>query len=259
MESARNKMQKVLQFASEHRQRILRISYITLVLPIFIVTIIPLVSPILLKLPNADVVQFQLSRPSATMDVGYHSICLNHVNQNVTNPYNHPYLYSCVSTVGRHVTGEKLAQRWRHANAIKPAGYGHLVQDFRMALHFQRETFYPGLLIAATVFWVLSVGLFATTSLVNRSIKPWLLRVYKGSAVIGSILIIVGSIATTASVYALIQYIDCSNSRIDNGRMGAILAVQWAAAAAMSVHALLAFAVAEDVRDQSEGSIRLDN
>jgi hypothetical protein len=38
MESARNKMQKLSQFASEHRQRILRISYITLVLPIFIVT-----------------------------------------------------------------------------------------------------------------------------------------------------------------------------------------------------------------------------
>lgn len=36
--SARNKMQKVLQLASEHRQRILRIAYIALVLPILILT-----------------------------------------------------------------------------------------------------------------------------------------------------------------------------------------------------------------------------
>lgn len=128
-----------------------------------------------------------------------------------------------------------------------------------MALHLQRETFYPGLVIAAAVFWILSVGLFATTSSVNRSIKPWLLRAYKGYAVIGSILIVVGSIATTASVNALAQWVNCSNSRISSGRLGAILAVQWAAAGAMSVHALLAFAVAGDVQDRSEGSIRLDN
>lgn len=181
------------------------------------------------------------------------------MNQNVTDPYNQPYLHACVSTVGRHVTGEKLAQQWRHANAIKPEGYKHLVQDFRMALHLQHETFYPGLLIAATVFWVLSISLFATTSLVNRSIKPWLLRALKGSAVVGSILIVVSAIATTASVNGLIQWIQCSNSRIYSGRLGAILAVQCAAAGAMSVHALLAFAVAADIQDRSEGLIRLDD
>lgn len=38
MDSARNKMQKAVQFASEHRQRIFRITYIALVLPIFIIT-----------------------------------------------------------------------------------------------------------------------------------------------------------------------------------------------------------------------------
>ena len=38
MESARNKMQKVLQLASEHRQRVYRISYIALVLQILILT-----------------------------------------------------------------------------------------------------------------------------------------------------------------------------------------------------------------------------
>lgn len=184
---------------------------------------------------------------------------MSHVNQNVTDPYNHPYLHACVSTAAHHVTGKKLAQQWRDATAIQPEGYEHLNQDFGMALHLQRETFYPGLVIAAAVFWILSVGLFATTSSVNRSIKPWLLRAYKGYAVIGSILIVVGSIATTASVNALAQWVNCSNSRISSGRLGAILAVQWAAAGAMSVHALLAFAVAGDVQDRSEGSIRLDN
>lgn len=36
--SVRNKMQKVLQFASEHRQRIFRVSYVALVLPILVLT-----------------------------------------------------------------------------------------------------------------------------------------------------------------------------------------------------------------------------
>lgn len=42
---ARNKMQKVLQFTSEHRQRIFRITYISLVLPILILTSMLLCSP----------------------------------------------------------------------------------------------------------------------------------------------------------------------------------------------------------------------
>lgn len=59
MESARNKMQKVLQFASEHRQRIFRISYIALVLPILILT-----STLLCRLG-----QFGMARP-------YLALCL---------------------------------------------------------------------------------------------------------------------------------------------------------------------------------------
>lgn len=91
-------MQKILQFASEHRQPTSRISYLALILPIFLLTsmfsrclswsvddqpdishlsnlriVIPLLSPIFLQLPNADVVQFHLVRPASTMEVGYYS------------------------------------------------------------------------------------------------------------------------------------------------------------------------------------------
>ncbi|KAG9532165.1 hypothetical protein KCU93_g1286, partial [Aureobasidium melanogenum] len=257
MDSARHKMQKVLQFASEHRQRVFRISYIALVLPILILTtVIPLLSPIFLHLPNADVVEFQLYRSSATIDIGYYSIWLGHSDRSFKDADTYTYLQGYISTIGRHVNGKTLAQRWGEVAGAGPEVYQQLANDFQMALNLQRNAFYPGLLIAAGVFWVLSVGLLGTTSLLNGSKKFWVLRAYKGFAVIGSLLIIVATISTTASVYAVVEFLHPSPT---SGRLGAILAVQWAAAGAMSVHALLAFAVAGDVQDQSEGSIRLDN
>ncbi|KAH0352939.1 hypothetical protein KCU81_g1861, partial [Aureobasidium melanogenum] len=256
MESARNKMQKVLQFASEHRQRIFRISYIALVLPILILTVIPLLSPIFLHLPNADVVEFQLYRSSATIDIGYHSIWLGHSELKSQDPYVYVYREGYISTIGRHLDGKTLAQRWGEVAGAGPEVYQQLVKEFDMALNLQRNAFYPGLLIAAGVFWALGVGLLGTTSLFRRRQKSWALRAYKGFAVIGSLFILVATICTTASVNAVVEYIGPYNM---SGRLGAILAVQWAAAGAMAVHALLAFAVAGDVQDQSEGAIRLDD
>ncbi|CAD0108366.1 unnamed protein product, partial [Aureobasidium uvarum] len=64
---------KVLQFANERRQRLFRVSYVVLAVPILILTLIPLLSPLFLQLPNADVVEFQLYRSSSTIDIGYYS------------------------------------------------------------------------------------------------------------------------------------------------------------------------------------------
>ncbi|KAG9944435.1 hypothetical protein KCU85_g7989, partial [Aureobasidium melanogenum] len=258
MESARNKMQKVLQFASEHRQRIFRISYIALVLPILILTtVIPLLSPIFLHLPNADVVEFQLYRSSATIDIGYYSIWLGHSELKSQEPYGYIYREGYISTIGRHLDGKTLAQRWGRVAGAGPEVYQPLAHHFDMALNLQRNALYPGLLIASGVFWVLSVGLLGTFSFFRGSKKSWVLRAYKGFAVIGSVLILVATISTTASVNGIVEYLETSWWRNNTGRLGAILAVQWAAAGAMVVHALLAFAVAGDVQDQSEGSIRL--
>ncbi|CAD0096186.1 unnamed protein product [Aureobasidium vineae] len=85
-----------------------------------------------------------------------------------------------------------------------------------------------------------------------------MLRVCKASAVVGSFLIIGATVATSASAYALVQYVDSTWNGSYAGRMGAILAVQCAAAGTMTVHALLAFAVAGDMQEHSEGSIRLE-
>ncbi|KAG9565887.1 hypothetical protein KCU71_g5056, partial [Aureobasidium melanogenum] len=257
MDSARNKMQKVLQVASEHRQRIFRISYVALVLPILVLTtVIPLLSPIFLHLPNADVVEFQFYRSSATIDIGYYSIWLGHSDRSFKDSNTYTYRQGYISTTGRHVDGMTLAQRWGKVAGAGPEVYQQLANDFEMALNLQRNAFYPGLLIAASIFWALSVGLLGTTSLFRGSTKSWIPRAYKGFAVVGSLLIFVATISTTASVYALVEYVHASNM---SGRLGAIIAVQWAAAGAMSVHALLSFAVAGDVQDQFEGSIRLDN
>ncbi|KAH0360123.1 hypothetical protein KCU65_g9591, partial [Aureobasidium melanogenum] len=256
MDSARHNMQKGLQFASEHRQRIFRISYFALVLPILILTIIPLLSPIFLHLPNADVVEFQLYRSSATIDIGYYSIWLGHSELKSQDPYVYLYREGYISTIGRHLTGKTLAQRWGKVAGAKPEVYQQLVKELDMALNLQRNAFYPGLLIAAGVFWIFSVGLLGTTSLFRGSQKSWALRAYKASGAIGSLSILVATISTTASVNAVVEYIEPYNM---SGRLGAILAVQWAAAGVMSVHALLAFAVAGDVQDSAEGSIRLDN
>ncbi|KAH0008821.1 hypothetical protein KCU78_g11040, partial [Aureobasidium melanogenum] len=257
MDSARNTMQKILQFASEYRQRIFRISYIALVFPILILTtVIPLLSPIFLHLPNADVVEFQLYRSSATIDIGYYSIWLGHSDRSSKDPNTYTYRQGYISTTGRHVDGKTLAQRWGKVAGAGPKVYQQLTNDFDMALNLQRNAFYPDLLITAGVFWALSVGLLGTTTLFKGSKTSWALRAYKGFAVIGSLLILVATISTTASVNAIVEYVHASNT---SGRLGAILTVQWAAAGAMSVHALLALAVAGDVQDQSEGSIRLDN
>lgn len=186
-------------------------------------------------------------------------ICLGHSDRSFTGPNNYTYLQGCISTVDRHATGKTLAQQWGKAAAAGPEVYECLVDDFSMALNLQRNAFYPGPIIAAAVLWILSIGLFAATSYVKGSKKPWVFRVCKGSAVIASVLIVMATVATTASVYALVQYINPSTSYNFDGRMGAILAVQWAAAGAMSVHALLAFAVAGGGRDELEGLIRLEN
>jgi hypothetical protein len=84
MSSIQNKVQNVLRFADEHHQRIFRVSYIALILPVLILTsmlmpclfpqtVVPLLSPLFLQLPNADVVEFQLRRSLATIDIGYYS------------------------------------------------------------------------------------------------------------------------------------------------------------------------------------------
>jgi hypothetical protein len=124
-----------------------------------------------------------------------------------------------------------------------------------MALNLQRNAFYPGPIIAAAVLWILSLGLFAAASYVKGNKKPWMLRASKGLAVVASVLIVLASVATTASVYALVQYV---HPGYYSGRLGAILAVQWAAAGTMSVHTLLAIFAGGD-RDELEGSIRLEN
>lgn len=186
-------------------------------------------------------------------------IWLGHSDRSFEDPNAYTYLEGWISTIGRHLDGKTLAQRWGRAAGARPEVYQHLANDFEMALNLQCNAFYPGLLIAAGVFWVLSVGLLGTFSPFQGGKKSWALRAYKGSAVIGSVLILVATISTTASVYALVGYINPSWFHNMDGRMGAILAVQWAAAGAMSVHALLAFAVAADIQDRSEGSIRLNN
>lgn len=184
-------------------------------------------------------------------------IWLGHSELKSQDPYVYIYREGHISTIGRHLDGKMLAQRWGKVAGAKPEVYQQLMNDFDMALNLQRHAFYPGLLIVAGVFWTLSVGLLGTTSFLNGSKKSWTLRACKGFAVIGSVLILVATISTTASVYALVEYVNAFWHT--SGRLGAILAVQWAAAGAMSVHTLLAFAVARDVQDQTEGSIRLDN
>lgn len=125
-----------------------------------------------------------------------------------------------------------------------------------MALTIQHEACYPGLLIAAAVLWILSISLFTATCFVQGSTKAWVSRACKGSALIASVLIVVASVATTASAYALVQYAAIWST---SGRMGAILAVQWAAAVAMNAQALLAFTVAGGGKDDYEGLIRLED
>lgn len=137
--------------------------------------------------------------------------------------------------------------------------YERLVKDFDMTLKLQSDAMYPGLLIAAAVLWTLSTGLFFTTSYLKRSGKQWTLRACKGFAVVASVLIVVASTATTAGVYSYVQYFDASTAWDVSGRLGAILAVQWAAAGAMVVYALLTFAVAGDARGDEEGAIRLED
>ena len=181
-------------------------------------------------------------------------ICLGHSDRSFTGPNNYTYLEACIGTTGRHATGKSLAQQWGKAAAAGPEVYERLVDDFSMALNLQRNAFYPGPIIAAAVLSILSLGLFAAAPFVGRSKKTWVLRASQGSAVIASVLILLASVATTASVYALVQYV---HPGYYSGRLGAILAVQWAAAGAMSVHALLAFFAGGE--EKSEGSIRLEN
>jgi len=159
----------------------------------------------------------------------------------------------------RHTTGKTLAQQWGKAAAAGPKIYERLVKDFDMTIKLQKDAMYPGLLIAATVLWVVSVAVFYTASYFKGNRKQWVLRACKGFAVIASLLFVVATTATTAGVYPLVQYFDPSTGWDADGRMGAILAVQWAAAGAIVVHTLLAFAVTEVMQDNSEGSIRLDN
>ena len=90
--STMDKMQEIFRFVVEHHQRIFNISYVALILPIFIVTsmftcdflsvllqfsdgkpVIPLLSPIFLQLPNADVVEFQLRKSVSVIEIGYYS------------------------------------------------------------------------------------------------------------------------------------------------------------------------------------------
>jgi hypothetical protein len=128
-----------------------------------------------------------------------------------------------------------------------------------MALKIQRGACYPDLLIAGAILWILSLSLLAAIPFVQGSTKAWVSRACKGSAVIASVSIVVASVATTASAYALVQYTSPATSWITSGRMGVILAVQWAAAGAMSMHALLAFAVAGGGKDDSDGFISLED
>ena len=128
-----------------------------------------------------------------------------------------------------------------------------------MTLKLQSDAMYPGLLIAAAVLWAVSIGLFYTTSLIKGNSKQWMLRACKGFAVVASALLVAASIATTAGVYPLVQYFDASTAWDVSGRMGAILAVQWAAAGAMVVHALLVSAGTGDDRGNEEGTIRLED
>lgn len=186
-------------------------------------------------------------------------IWLGHSDRSFEDPNTYTYLQGWISTIGRHVDGKTLAQRWGRAAGAGPEVYQQLANDFEMALNLQRNAFYPGLIIAAGVFWILSVGILGSTSFLDGNKKSWALRAYRASAVIGSVLILVATISTTASVYALVEYINPASSYNIDGRTGAILAVQWAATGAMSVHAFLAFAVAGDVQGRSEGSIRLEN
>jgi len=169
------------------------------------------------------------------------------------------YFHACISTVGHHATGKTLAQQWGKAAVAGPKIYERLVKDFDMTIKLQRDAMYPGLLIAAAVLWTVSVTLFYTGSYAKANRKQWVLRACKGFAVIASLLFVVASTATTAGVYPLVQYFDPSTGWDADGRMGAILAVQWAAAGSMVVHGLLAFAVTGDIQTNSEGSIRLEN
>lgn len=161
--------------------------------------------------------------------------------------------------MNRHATGKTLAQQWGKAAGAGPAIYERLVKDFDMTIKLQRDATYPGLLIAAAILWIISVALFYTCAYAKGKRKQLVIRACKGSAVIASLLFVVATTATTAGVYPLVQYFDPSTGWDADGRMGAIMAVQWAAAGAMLVHTLLAFAVTEDVQSNSEGSIRLDN
>jgi hypothetical protein len=166
---------------------------------------------------------------------------------------------ACIGTTDRHADGKKLAQQWGKVAVAGPEVYQKFVQAFSMALTIQRGACYPGLLIAGAILWILSMGLLAATPFVQGSTKAWVSRACKGSAVIAAVSIVVASVATTASAYALVRYTSPATSWRTSGRMGAILAVQWAAAGAMSVHALLAFAVAGCGKDDSEGLIRLES
>ena len=184
---------------------------------------------------------------------------MDHPDLSLKNPFNHPYLHACIGTIDRHANGKTLARQWGKVASAGPEIYERLVDDFSMALKLQRDAFYPGLVIAAFVLWIFGLGLFSAASYVKGSRKTWVLRGCRGVGVVASILLVAASVATTAAVYAVIEYTHFSNPGAFSGRMGAILAVQWAAAGAMGVHALLAFAVAREVEDVSEGSIRLEN
>ncbi|KAH0294238.1 hypothetical protein M436DRAFT_63660 [Aureobasidium namibiae CBS 147.97] len=241
-----DKMQDMLRFVVEHHPRIFKISYVALILPIVILSIIPLLSPIFLQLPNADVVEFQLRRSQSVIDIGYY-------NRWFKDADGETYFHACISTVGHHATGKTLARQWGKAAAAGPRIYERLVEDFDMTIQLQRDAMYPGLLIAAAVLWTISIALFHTGSYVKGNREQWVLRACKGFAVIASLLFVVATTATTAGVYPLVQYFDPSTGWDADGRMGAILAVQWAAAGAMAVHTLLAFAVTGDMQDKSEG------
>lgn len=166
---------------------------------------------------------------------------------------------ACISTTHRHTNGEKLAREWGKLAVAEPEVYQKFADNFSVALNIQRQACYPGLLIAAAVLWILSVGFFATAAFVQGSAtKVWISRLCKGFAVIASVLIVVASVATTAGAYAVVQFSELATSWRIFGRMGAILAVQWAAAVAMSVHAMLTLVVATGGKDDSEGLIRLE-
>ena len=186
-------------------------------------------------------------------------ICLGHSDRWFKDADGYTYFHACISTIDRHATGKTLAERWGKAAAAGPKIYERLVKDFDMTIKLQRDAMYPGLLIAAAVLWTISVVLFYTCAYAKGNRKQLVIRACKGFAVIASLLFVVATTATTAGVYPLVQYFDPSTAWDADGRMGAILAVQWAAAGAMLVHTLLVFAVTEDMQNDSEGSIRLDN